>query len=550
MISRRAALGLGAAGLLGGCTPVGTPPGAGAEASRGIDVAARVASAQLRRHIDQAPRTLDPATSVDVPSQRILDDLFEGLVRLDAAGQVVPAVAQRWTRSADGLEWVFELDPAARWSDGTPVTSEDFVYGWRRTLDPRTASQSAQMLAPIDGALAVAAGQAPASRLAAEALGPQRLRVRLAEQTPFFLYLLTNQYLFPQPRGAIEQHGEGWTRPGNMVSNGAFTLQDLRINGAVQALRNPRYREATAVRLRQISYFPVADRGAATARFLAGDVDLTDGFNTEDIDWLRRDLGDQVQLAPYFGTVMLAFNTRRPPFDSPELRLALSMTLDRDILTGKLLRGLFLPATHLVPPYPGYEPALPEWAGWPEARRLAMARELYAKAGYSPDRPLRAEMAVQHTSPDTRRLMEAMIAMWRQHLGAELRLVGEEWRVFQQNRRLGKHGLYWNAWIGDYPDPLTFLTLYQAGNGQNHGGYSSPAYETALAAAARSEDDGQRLQRLTQAEAVLNEEAPFLPVYFYQSRHLLRPYVRGWQGNVMDRHLSRDLWLAEPGAGG
>ncbi len=540
MISRRSALGLGAASLLGACAPRTPQTAVGST----VDAAARVAAAHLHRQIDQSPRTLDPALSIDVPGQRVLDDLFEGLVRTDAEGNIVAGVARAWSRSSDGLQWTFELDPAARWSDGSALTSADVVYGWRRTVDPRTASQSAQMLAPIANALAVAAGEQPPEALGVQAEGPHRLRVQLVEPTPYFLYLLTNSYLYPQPVGAISQHGDGWTRPGKLVCNGAFTLLDLRINGAIQLQRNPQYREASQVRLQRISYFPVADRSATTARYLAGDLDLTDGFNVEDIDWLRGELGSQVQLAPYFGTVMLGFHNRKAPFDDRNLRLALSMALDRDILCDKLLRGLYLPAFNIVPPYPGYEPAVPEWAHWPQARRLARARELYAAAGYSTERPLQAELALQQTSPETRRVIEAMIAMWRMHLGARFQLVGEEWRVYQQNRRLGKHGLFWNAWIGDYPDPQTFLSLYQAGNGQNHGRYESAAYEQALAEGNAIIDEPARLQALRRAEQQLNEDSPLLPVYYYQSRHLLRPTVQGFRGNVMDRHLSRDLWLA------
>jgi oligopeptide transport system substrate-binding protein len=225
------------------------------------------------------------------------------------------------------------------------------------------------------------------------------------------------------------------------------------------------------------------------------------------------------------------------------------MAIDRDVLVQKLLHGLYLPAYNLVPAFAGYQPDVPAWAGLASQERHAKARALYAQAGYSDRQPLQVDLSYMTTSPDTRRVLEAITAMWRVNLGAEVRLSNSEWRVFQQDRELAKHALFWDAWVGDYPDPLTFLAMFQRTDGQNFGKYEQADYERLVARASASGDDAQRSRDYAAAEAVLNADAPFIPIYFYQSRHLLRPYVHGWQGNVMDRHLSRDLWLAD-GEGG
>jgi oligopeptide transport system substrate-binding protein len=512
-------------------------------------VDARVASRHLRRQIDMAPRTLDPSLSTDVPTQRILDDLFEGLTRIDGSGAVVPGVAVRWERSDDGLVWTFHLARDARWSNGDPLTADDFVYGWRRTVDPATAAEYAQQFAPVRNGLEVASGKLPLDALGVQAVDPQTLRVELTTPTPYFLYLLTNTYFMPEHAPTIRARGAGWTRPGFMVSNGAFMLEELVVNGAVTLVKNPHYRLATEVRLDKVTYYPVTDRSAVTSRFLAGDIDLADAFNVEDFGWLRQQLGSQVQLSPYFGTAMLGMYNPRPPFDSRLLRLAMSMAIDRDVLAEKVLHGLFLPAYHLVPPYEGYDPAIPDWAHWTTEARHAKARELYAQAGYSRDRPLVVEFSHQTTSDDSRRLFEAMAAMWRVNLGAEVRLASEEWRVFIQNRRLGKHALFWHAWIGDYPDPYSFLSLYSKSDGNNHPRYASDAFESLMKSAVTSADDARRLRDFRSAEQILNQDEPFIPIYFYQSRHLVRPYVQGWHGNVMDRNPSQNLWLAAGGGG-
>jgi oligopeptide transport system substrate-binding protein len=224
--------------------------------------------------------------------------------------------------------------------------------------------------------------------------------------------------------------------------------------------------------------------------------------------------------------------------------MALTLALDREVLTGKLLHDLYLPAYTLVPAYGGYEPALPEWVHWTAAQRHARARQLYAEAGYSRDHPLQVDLSYPTSGPDTRRVLEALAAMWQVNLGAEVRLANEEWRVHQQNRRLSLHALFWNAWIGDYPDPQTFLDLYRVGSPQNHGKYRNDTYERLITLGSTTGDAAVRTQAWHQAESQLNADAAYIPVYYYQSRHLIRPWVKGWQGNIMDRHLSRDLWLS------
>jgi oligopeptide transport system substrate-binding protein len=547
-MKRRSALG-GLAALLaagaGGCARERNSVAGGATSTAGAPE-----PGHLRRQMEGAPRTLDPSLNTDIPTLRALDDLFEGLVRLNAAGETVPAVALRWTQSADGLRWTFELRDDARWSNGDPVTAHDFVYSWRRLVDPRTRSQSVQQVAPIAGVLAIARGEAQPETLGVTALGDHVLEVRLEQRTPWFLYLLTNCFLMPLHRATVEGRDEGWTRAGTMVSNGPYFLASQRINGPMRLERNRHHPESASIPLDVVTYFPVTDRGAVTSRYLAGDLDLTDGFQIDDIEWLRQRLSPgELRLAPYFGTVMFGFHPTRPPFDSRALRLALNMAIDREIITGRLLHDTYLPAYNIVPPVPGYTPAVPEWAHWTAARRHERARELYAEAGYSKARPLQVDMAYSSGDSSTNRTLEALSAMWRTTLGADIRLASEEFRVLIQNRVVGKHRLFWYAWVGDYPDALSFLELRRLNSGQNFGKYSNPRYEALLDEALASPDDAGRVALYARAEVLLNDDAINLPVYFYKSRHLVKPYVRGFLDNAMDRHSSRDLSLAPAGEG-
>lgn len=505
-------------------------------------VEARIASGHLHRHLSQSPRTLDPSLNEDVAAYSIADDLFEGLVRLDAAGSVVPGVASGW-ETADGLTWRFHLRGNARWSNGDPVLARDFVYAWRRILDPATGAANGAQLRPILNAAAIQKGELPLDALGVRAIDARTLEVRLASQTPQFLYLLTLCWFMPLHEPTLRAQGARWTEPGRIVGNGAFVLQSRSAAGPITLARNPRYWDAAAVKLKAVTYHPITDTAAATARFLAGDLDITDRFQIEDFDWLSRDLGPQLRLEPYLATYMMAMNVTRAPYVDVRVRQALVMSLDRELLTGRLLKGKYSPAYGIVPPLPGYGAVLPEWARLPAEARHARARELYAAAGYSARRPLEVSLRYPMSDADTRRVMEGMAAMWRTTLGARVNLEAEEWRAFQQDREQRGLGLFYYSWTGDYPDPLTFLELARTGGEQNHMQYSSAAYDAALDEAAAAADASTRQSAYQRAERILEQDAVVMPIYYYRSKHLVRSHVQGWRENPMDRHASRELYL-------
>lgn len=527
--------------LLAGCDSGSQrPTGALAPA----DVQQRIASGHLRRHLSTSPATLDPGFVQDVMGLAVCSDLFEGLLRQGPAGQLLPGVAEHWEVSEDGLTWRFRLRADARWSNGDAVTAGDFVFAWRRVVDPATASPVAQQLAPVAGALEIAAGRRPPESLGIFSSDERQLEVRLAAPTPHFLSLLINTFMMPVHPDTVRRMGRAWTQPRHIVGNGAFVLEQREVNGRIDLARNPHYWDREAVRLQAVTYFPVTDSAASTARFLAGDLDETERFQVEDLTWLRASLGSQVRVAPYNGTVMLAMNVGRAPFDDVALRRAMVLAVDRDLLTQQLLKGLYSSAYGIVPPLPGYEPLRPAWAELPDIERRALARRLYEAAGYSAARPLDVELTVPIGSPEMRRVLEALAAMWRMNLGANVRLVTEEFRVHQQNRRIGKLQFFWFGWIGDYPEPTTFLALALRSNPQNYMGFANRQYEQVMAEAMQQTDLSARNRLYQQAERILDEQAVFLPIYFYQSRHLLRSYVQGYEDNANDLHPSRDLYLA------
>ena len=510
-----------------------------------IQVTSDLATDQvLTRHLEADPRTLDPSLVTNVVGAHVDDDLFEGLLTLGEDGQTAPGVAIKWETSADGKTWTFHLRDDARWSNGQPVTADDFVYAWRRQVDPATASEYSQALAPIENAVEISAGKMPLTSLGVKSDGPRTLIVQLKSPTAYLPELLNNQYLDPLYEPAIKQWGDDWTQPGHMVSNGAYQLSDRVINGHITITKNPYYWDASHVRLTKVTYLIISDNDATTDQYLAGSLDFTERFNVTEKERLQRILGDQLVMSPNFATAMFSYNMTKPPFaENPKLRLALSIALDRDILINFVSHGVGVPAYNIMPPLIGYTPDIPDWAHLSDDARHALARKLYQEAGYSDKHPLETVITYASGGPGTRRFMEALSAMWLMNLGAKVQIYNEEWKVFLQARQLKQPTFFWAAWSGDFPDPFTFMQLYQTGFGMNDGDYSNPKFDGLIVQASSINDNKVRFELFHQAEGILNEDAPLMPVYYYVSTHLIKPYVKGWQSNVMDRNLSRYMYV-------
>ena len=545
---RARGLGLSISVALAACSQHAAPgvPGANAGATA-LQVGSTPAAEQtITRTLDDYPRSLDPQLTTDIPSQRVLDDLFEGLVALSIDGQPVPGVAASWEQSADSRTWTFHLRPDARWSNGAAVTAQDFVYSWRREVDPKTGSGYAQALAPILNGLEIALGHEPPDRLGVEAKDAHTLTVHLVAPTPYLLDLLDQVYLYPVYRPAIEAYGDDWVHPGHLVSNGAFALQEDVIGNRITLRANAHYWDAAHVRLRTVTYDSIPDRAQAVLRYLAGDVQFTDSFAATQRPWLKRTLGAQAVNAPWLGIYMLAFNLTMPPFrDNAPLRQALTLAIDRAALTRYLKYDMYQPAYTLMPPLAGYEPQNPDWAALSQSERNEQARRLYVQAGYSRERPLRVDISTSIQGADERHFFEAVAAMWHSVLGAEVGVDESEFKVLLQNRELRRLPLFLDSWIGDFADPVNFLQLFDSRGSLDYGGFADARFDTLLDRAAQEPDNAARYRLLEQSEQVLNREVAYIPLYYYATRHLAKPYVAGWQSNLLDRNLSRYMFVLE-----
>jgi oligopeptide transport system substrate-binding protein len=501
----------------------------------------------LHRGNGEEPQTLDPHLAEGVPTANILRDLFEGLATTAPGGRIVPGAAAHWNVSRDGLTYTFYLDPAGAWSNGEPVTAEDFVWSWRRVVDPATGAAYGRMLAPVVNAEAIFAGELPPEELGVSALNETTFQVELVDPTPYFLGLLTHPTTFPVHRASFEEHGSSHVRPGNLVSNGAYHLADWQVRSRIELVRNLYFRDLANVLIERVVFYPFEDENTEFNRFRAGDLHWTYQVPSSQFRWLSQNMDEALMVAPWFGTYFFSFNLTREPFrESPDLRRALSLAIDREIITERVSQFGEIPTFNLVPPgLPDYPSPVPEYAEWSQAEREEEARRLYARAGYSESNPLTVELRY-NTSENHRKIAVAVAAMWKQNLGVRTRLVNEEFRVFLQNRAQRRvTEVFRSGWIGDYQDAFTFLELFHSGHGRNDAGYDNPRFDRLLEQIAAERIPALRRNLMSEAERMLLADQVILPVFTYVSKRLVDPRLKGWEENIMDHHLTRHMYLVK-----
>lgn len=490
------------------------------------------------------PETLDPAKATGTWETRIIGQLSEGLTRRGADGRVVPAIARSWTVSADGLVWTFRLR-ATKWSDGAALTADDFVYGLRRTLAPRTASQGAFMLYPIRNGLKVARGTLPLEGLGVEAPAPDTLVIRLEHPWPTLPSWAADRLMRPAPRHAIARLGDAWVKPGQYIGNGPYTLKSWRLGDRIVLRRNPNYWDTRAC-FEEVAYYPTTDPVTAERQVRAGELDLNLGIQSNRLRYLRRpdQMRDYVHASPITAIAYLTFNIAGvPALRDVRVRRALSMSIDRTFITDKLLSGGQVPATNFLPP--GLEDytstAQPYWAAMTFAARQVEARRLLAAAGYSSKRPLK--LTFKHLNGgDTPVFVPAIQADWAD-VGVKVALEQNETQVAYAAYENGDFEVGNAAWISF--DALNFLDLQRSSSGgQNYGRYHNPEYDRLVTAAEFEPVDARRRALLAQAEQLLLDDAPVAPLYVASARSLVSPRLTGWIDNPVDFHPADKLCRA------
>ncbi|MEZ5860687.1 MAG: peptide ABC transporter substrate-binding protein [Geminicoccaceae bacterium] len=497
----------------------------------------------LRLGNDTDPATLDQHKTSTVAESRLLRDLYEGLVAEDAAGKIIPGSALSWEISDDGLTYTFHMREDARWSNGDPVTADDFLFTFRRIMNPATAAGYASVLFPILNAEAVAKGERQAGDLGVAAPDPQTLVITLNAPTPYFLQLLTHQTGLPLHPATVESFGDAFTKPGNLVSNGAFVLESFVPNDKIVMRKNPQFHDAANVQVDEVQWIPFEDRSACLRRFEAGEVHTCSDVPAEQMKYMKENLPEALRIAPYLGTYYLPVKVAKPEFADPRVRQAISMLIDRDFIADEVWQGTMLPAYALVPPgidnYVENPPEL-DYAKADLLDREDAAIALLQEAGVD---PATLDIQLSYNSSENHRNTMAAISDMLSNVGIESSLNEMEGTgYFNYLREGGDFDIVRAGWIGDYSDPQNFLYLNETGVSFNYSKWSNEAYDSTMRAAAQLTDLDERAKLLADAEEIYLAEVPTIPILYYSSRSLVADSVAGFEDNLLNRHATR--WLS------
>ncbi|MEN4671198.1 peptide ABC transporter substrate-binding protein [Pantoea agglomerans] len=500
---------------------------------------------QIVRHIKDEPASLDPLKAVGLPEIQVIRDLFEGLTNQDAQGKIVPGVAQSWS-SSDNKTWVFTLRNNARWSNGDPVTAQDFVYSWQRLVDPKNSSAFAWFagLSGIQNAAAITKGEMTPDKLGVVAQSKNQLKVTLDRPVPWFPALVANVALFPVPQKIIAQQGDSWTSLGKLVGNGAFQLSERVVNEKIVLTRNPHYWDDAHSVLTKVTFVPINEESSATKRYRSNDIDITESFPKNMYALLKKTLPGEVYTPDQLGTYYYAFNTQKGPTADVRVRKALSWSIDRKVIAEKVLGTGEKPAWHFTPDVTaGFKP-LPTFMQQHDQNSLnAQAKSLLAAAGYGPGKPLKLKL-LYNTSESHQKIAIAVASMWKKNLGVDVTLENQEWKTYIDSRNSGNFDVIRASWVGDYNEPSTFLNLLTSGNSSNIARFNNADYDAVIAKASRETSDQVRNSDYNRAEQILAEQAPIAPIYQYTNGRLIKPWVKGYPiTNPEDVAYSRELWI-------
>jgi oligopeptide transport system substrate-binding protein len=501
--------------------------------------AAFAAPVVLHRGNVAEPETLDPQRYQTSYTGYILDDLFMGLTTMDARGLPIPGAAEKWTVTPDGSIYTFKLRPGLVWSDGMKMTADDFVFGIRRALDPKSAAPFANIAMMIKNAAAVNAGKLKLDQLGVRAIDAQTVEIALEKPAPVLLLVLAQPFLAPAPQHAMAKFGSDWTKPGKLVSNGPYVAVEWRANDHVKLIKNPRFYDAANVQIDEVYFYPTADDAAALKRFRAGELDANGRYSPSDYPWLKAHMPDAARIAPASWYTCIEFNYRHKQWQDVRVRRALALAIDREGLTDRLLKTGELPGYGIVPPVvPGYTGATLDFKGKPMADRQAEARRLLTAAGYSETHPL--TFVFRHRAgTSNRRVAIALAQMWSS-IGVKAELQQDDTAIHYAALRAGDfevadRGPSW------FTDPEYFLDGYLTDSSGNYASYSNATFDKLMSEAKLTADPARRLAAFAKAEGEILRDVATAPLFFNVNTDLVAPYVKGFEPSATGDHPTRFL---------
>ena len=494
------------------------------------------------------PETLDPSKIETVASAAIAYDIYEGLVSENQNNKAVPGVAKSWDISKDGTTYTFHIREDAKWSNGKPITAEDFVYSLQRAVNPKTASPMAYKLEVIANANQIMNGKLPINKLGVKALNEHTLQIKLNHPVYYFLGIMADPVTFPVYKEGVEKYGEKYFRQPNFVSNGAYTLKQWIPNGYVLVSKNKDYWGAKNVAIQNVKFLPIEQETSALNAYASGEADYVTYVPKTNLKLLKKKYGSQLRITPWLELEYVDFNTTKKPFNNLDLRKALSLAIDRKTLADKVLVDDSQPAYIFFPEdiesgaYKNIEKY--KWANWTYAKKLALAKELYKKAGYSKENPLVIDYDY-NTSNKNKKLVEAIAQMWHQALGVKVSISNSEFKVFIKTRNNKEYnGIARDGWVADYNAIDNFATLYTCDSPQNHSGFCNKEYDKLVEEGQNQSTSQEAKPYYTKAFELIQNDYPIAPIVVQPVIHLIKPYVAGYneKGNHLD-HIY-DKWLS------
>ncbi|MBX9837589.1 MAG: peptide ABC transporter substrate-binding protein [Silvanigrellaceae bacterium] len=494
----------------------------------------------------EAP-TIDPQKVEDVQGNNITQDLYEGLVRDNTDGIIVPAGATSWESSKDGLTYTFHLRKNAKWSNGDPITAHDYVYGFQRLVDPKVASTYSFLISDFKNADAINQGKEPLNTLGVVALNNETLQIKLNNPVPYILDILSMRNCSPAHKKMMEKYGDKFYQVGNLVSNGPYVIKYWKIGDKLTLEKNSNYWDAKKTVIQEVHFYPTQNLNTEQQMFLTNQLDITNDISMDQFEKLKSQLGSEVQSNPYLSSYWFSFNLEKPPFkDNLKLRQALSMVIDRDIITKYITRRGEFPSYDLVAKgAKNYKQFTYNWSKDEYKIRVEKAKKLYEEAGYSALKPLKVNI-LYNTNDNSKKLVLSIASMWKQALGVNATLENQEWKVFLKSRQNGEFQVAWDRWIADYNDVNSFSDLLRSGSQMNNAKYKNTNYDTLLKKASMEVDLKKRQKILEKASSVLMNDYPILPLYSAVTTHLVKKYVGGYSGkNPLDHTSTFDLYIKE-----
>ncbi|MEZ8044338.1 ABC transporter substrate-binding protein [Vibrio sp. 10N.237.312.C02] len=489
--------------------------------------------------------TIDPHKSQGVPESHVIRDLLEGLVNQDGEGNTIPGVAESW-ETTDNKTFTFHLRKDAKWSNGDPVTAEDFVYSWQRAVDPATASPYAWYMeyTKMVNAKDIVAGKKDKSELGVKAVDANTFVVELDTAVPYFVMMMGHTTVKPVHKATVEKYGDQWTKPDHFVGNGAFAVDKWVVNERLVLKRNDQYWNNDKTVLNKVTFLPIENQVAEMNRFLSGEIDFTDDLPIEHFKRMKKEHPEDLSVVGNLCSYYYSFNTKKKPFDDVRVRKAISYAIDRDIVAGAIMGQGQKPAYFLTPEITaGFEPELPQYGKMSQKERNAEAARLLEEAGFGKDNPLEFSL-LYNTDENHKKVAVALGSMWKKTLGLKVTLENQEWKTYLSSKDTGNFEVARAGWCGDYNEASTFLTLMVSANTTGGQHWGNRDYDTLIDKAINSTSEQERNELYLEAEKLMANDMPIAPIYQYVKTRLLNPHVGGFPtNNAEDKIYSKDLYI-------